>query len=429
MAQLTGDVAAALEQLNVAAPFALVGHSFGGAIAAEYTAANPSKVSRLVVIATPGEFHLRTYYKFLLALPYALHGIIAPFVKNWVGAPPGVMKSLYYNTLREWRGWDTFAKVTIPTLLIRGKNDRIYADVHFRKVATAFPNAKALTLNGGHMVMVTRGDSVNKAIRRFIEPEKHPKANSEQQGNGKPLLLLHGMGSSLRAWDALLPALHEAGYATYALDLLGHGDSARFGADDASIELYYRHFTEWLDEMDLPHPITILAHSMGSYLALSYALRNPGAVRQLVLVDPFYKPAQLSPWLRATTRRARLSSGVMRRAPRWLVHTSVRLNRNIAAGLSRTVTKQMAADYQRMDPRITHTPASTEDLTDLLPQINTKTLVIWGKRDQTLAPVSFPGLLELLPNAIGLPIRGAGHTPHMTHSAQVSRAVLNFLEG
>jgi pimeloyl-ACP methyl ester carboxylesterase len=279
------------------------------------------------------------------------------------------------------------------------------------------------------MVMVTRGQAVNQAIRRFIQPAQRPRAYSEQHGSGsQPLLLLHGMGASLRAWDGLLPALHDGGYATYALDLLGHGDSAKFnGADDANIELYYQHFTEWLDELKVQQPLSIVAHSMGGYLALAYAQRNPGAVRRLVLVDPFFKPAQLSPWLRATTQRARLSSRLMRRAPRWLVHTGVRLNRNIAAGLSRPVTRQMAADYQRMDPRITHTPASTQDLSELLPQVQARTLVIWGKSDLTLAPGSFPQLIHLLPNAIGLPIRGAGHTPHMTHVPVVSRAVLNFL--
>jgi pimeloyl-ACP methyl ester carboxylesterase len=340
------------------------------------------------------------------------------------------MKSLYYNTLKVWRGWGTFAKLQLHVLFIRGKHDRVFGEEEFQKVAAAIPNAHMMSMPGGHMLTVSRGASVNKAIRQFLEPDAAPgsAANFESQGSGKPLILLHGMGASLRAWDGLLPDLHAAGYETFALDLLGHGDSSKFnGSADANIEQYYKHFAEWLDSLKLERPLNIMAHSMGGYLALAYAQRNPGAVGKLVLVDPFYNPMQLSPWLKATTGRARFSSRLLRRAPRWLVHTTIRLNRNIAAGLPRSITRQMAADYVRTDSLITHTPASTQDLSGLLPTVETKTLVIWGKRDLTLAPVSFPRLLELLPNAIGMPVRGAGHTPHMTHVPQVSRAVLNFL--
>lgn len=430
MDMLQRDVAEVLAHLKPRPPFAMVGHSFGGAIAAEYTAAHPGEVSHLVMIATPGEFHLRRYYRFLLALPYALHGFIAPFVKNWVGAPPGVMKSLYYNTLKTWRGWPAFSQLRVPTLLMRGKYDRVFDEAQFRKVAETIPGAETLTLGAGHMAQLTRAQQVNKAMERFLSPQlRDNTANFEQQGSGKPLVFLHGMGASLRAWDGLLPELHKAGYETFALDLFGHGDSAKFsGPADANIELYYQHLAEWLQSLNLKQPITIVAHSMGAYLGLAYAQRNPGAVGRMVLVDPFYNPAQLSPWLKATTGRAKLSSRILRRAPRWLVHASIRLNRNIAAGLSRPITRQMAEDYRRTDSRITHTPASTQDLSAALAQVETRALVIWGKRDLTLAPISFPRLLDLLPNAIGLPIRGAGHTPHMTHVPQVSRALLNFLE-
>ena len=53
------------------------------------------------------------------------------------------------------------------------------------------------------------------------------KINYVQAGEGAPVIMLHGLAASLHDWDALLPALARAGYAGYALDILGHGDSAK----------------------------------------------------------------------------------------------------------------------------------------------------------------------------------------------------------
>ncbi len=169
MKELQGDLEKTLKILHVKTPFVLVGHSFGGAIAAEYAVAHPKNVSRLIIIATPGEFHLRRYYRFLLSLPYWLHVFIAPFVRNWVGAPPGVMKSLYYRTLRTWRGWETFAALRTPTLLIRGQRDRVFGQAQFRKVSESIRGIKELKVRAaGHLVMLERHEVVSRAIESFI---------------------------------------------------------------------------------------------------------------------------------------------------------------------------------------------------------------------------------------------------------------------
>src|SRR5215813_11462992 len=64
MTQLLADIETALDVLKVNSKFVLIGHSFGGAIAAEYAAAHPEQIESLILIATAGQFKLQPSYKF-----------------------------------------------------------------------------------------------------------------------------------------------------------------------------------------------------------------------------------------------------------------------------------------------------------------------------------------------------------------------------
>ena len=55
-------------------------------------------------------------------------------------------------------------------------------------------------------------------------------------GSGQPLLLLHGLASTCHIWDMVAPILAED-HAVIALDLRGHGESAKpnHGYDFATV--------------------------------------------------------------------------------------------------------------------------------------------------------------------------------------------------
>ncbi|MCC6298889.1 MAG: alpha/beta hydrolase [Anaerolineales bacterium] len=258
-------------------------------------------------------------------------------------------------------------------------------------------------------------------------------ANFIQQGSGTPVILIHGIAASLHDWDDLIPELTRHGYASYALDLLGHGDSPKPDSRAYRIEWLFEHFSKWVTSLRLTEPAIIIGHSLGGYLALEYARRFSAWTRGLILVSPFYSRTQLPLLLRRTYGSASLRHLIVSRTPSWLFRfvidmTSAAMGHSSGAlhSLPENIRVQTALDYTRTAPGVYHIPNEILDQTESLARITFPTLVVWGDRDLTLAPSSFPKLVEAMPRAIGRSIH-AGHVPHQSNVDDFNPMVLEFL--
>ena len=105
--------------------------------------------------------------------------------------------------------------------------------------------------------------------------------NYDQQGLGKPMVLLHGIGTSSYIWRNVIPGL-TYGTTVYTLDLMGFGYSEKPQDRTYDIETYVSQLDAFLEELNLQNPILGVA---------LYAVRNPEKVRKLILVGaPVYDP-------------------------------------------------------------------------------------------------------------------------------------------
>lgn len=259
------------------------------------------------------------------------------------------------------------------------------------------------------------------------------KVNYISYGSGAPALLIHGLAASLHDWDALLPVLASNGYAGYALDLLGHGESAKPASRAYHIDWLFDHLAAWIESLGLDRPAVVIGHSLGGYLALDYARRFPQNLRALVLVNPFYQLAQLPAILRFSYRTPALNTTIMERIPHWAFRLIIDVT-NISLGhtggalysLPEHIRAQTALDYKRTAPGVYNIPHTLHDLTPSLPSLNLPGLVIWGNRDQTLDPASFEQLVRLLPGARGV-VLPCGHVPHQSNADGFNQAVIKFL--
>ena len=258
-------------------------------------------------------------------------------------------------------------------------------------------------------------------------------ANFIQKGKGTPVILIHGLAASLHDWDDLVPELSQRGYECYALDLLGHGDSPKIDARAYQMDWLVEHFSSWMRSLHLTEPAILIGHSLGGYLALDYARRVSAWTRGLVLINPFYSLSQLPALLRRTYRRPHLSSFIVGKTPRWLFRlivdmTSVAMGHSNGAlhSLPERIRAQTALDYTRTSPGVYSVINSSMDMNGALHHISRPSLVVWGDRDQTLAPASFPKLVNAMPHAVGRSLR-AGHVPHQSHVDEFNEIVFEYL--
>lgn len=108
----------------------------------------------------------------------------------------------------------------------------------------------------------------------------------ERTGDGPPVLLVHGFGSSAAgnwAQTGWVRALTEAGRTAIAVDLRGHGASGKPRTPaEYRLELLVADLVSVLDAAEV-EAADVLAYSMGGLVGLELARRHPSRVRRIVV--------------------------------------------------------------------------------------------------------------------------------------------------
>lgn len=120
-----------------------------------------------------------------------------------------------------------------------------------------------------------------------------------EEGQGDPIVLLHGNPTSSYLWRNVIPELRGAGR-VIAPDLIGQGDSEKLPASEGpgrySFAAAYRYLDGLLDALDANRNVTLVLHDWGSALGFHWAQQHPRAVRGIAYMEGIVCPVTWDDW-------------------------------------------------------------------------------------------------------------------------------------
>jgi len=250
--------------------------------------------------------------------------------------------------------------------------------------------------------------------------------------DGDLVLLVHGYGGDRNSWLFLQEPM-AARYRVYALDLPGHGTSAKdvgAGPEDpgsggtvgsgGTLGVLADAVTGVLDALGAERA-HLVGHSMGGAVALAVAARDPGRIASLTLIAPSgFGPEINAGYLRGfadaqTRRELKPVIGQLfadeSLVTRQLVDDLLAYKRldGVDEALHALADTLLDGDAQRGD-----SAAWLAAIGDAVP-----VTVVWGRADQIIPAAQ----AESVTGAARHLVDGAGHMPHMERPAEVQAAI------
>ncbi len=230
----------------------------------------------------------------------------------------------------------------------------------------------------------------------------------EWHGDGPPVVLLHGQPGGAADWQTVLPLLQDM--RLLVPDRPGYDGTPAGGFAWNAAALARR-----LDQTNLER-VVVVGHSWGGGVALQFALDEPGRVAGLCLVGSVGSP-------RAVTRTDRLYAlpGVRRAAGAVVCCCAViapgrlasatgsvldpRQRAQLRAAGRRWLAQGAARSYGVEQAALVH---EAERLSDRLPDVMPRCLVLSGDTDRSVPPLAAADLAARLPYAVLQTVTG-GH--------------------
>lgn len=107
------------------------------------------------------------------------------------------------------------------------------------------------------------------------------KLNYKREGNGDPLIIIHGLFGSLDNWQTLGKKFAED-FDTILVDQRNHGHSPH--SDGFDYDLMAQDLIELIKDLEF-EKVNIIGHSMGGKTAMRAAQLRPDLINKLVVVD------------------------------------------------------------------------------------------------------------------------------------------------
>jgi len=260
-----------------------------------------------------------------------------------------------------------------------------------------------------------------------------------REGDGPPLVMLHGMAATSDCWQRNVEAFHSR-YRVIVPDLPGHG---RSGGRSRPYNL--RFYVDWLDDLlaqsGSAEPAVLMGNSMGGAISLAYAMAHPQRAGKLVLVDPLGLSDSL-PWPAVANGLRALPNMLMavltRKADPYLMRAvSPWIFRDPWGSSYEAITQMAALNFRqgfwsvgaglRVVLSDFFSPRQRREFLDRVAGLSQPTLVIWGRHDGMLPLNRATSGLSRLPQAAVEIFEQSAHSAMLEQSEKFNALVNQFL--
>lgn len=257
------------------------------------------------------------------------------------------------------------------------------------------------------------------------------------EGSGQPLLLVHGLGSSVENWLFSVAPLAKR-FRVVAPDLLGFGltDKPR-DPNEMRLERASSFLGAFMDAVGID-AADVAGNSMGGIVSLQFVLDDPSRVKKLVLVNPagFGREVHISYRLQSVPLLGEILATPSRRGTLLALETAAYQHDFIDDDLAERFhrlgqtpgNKEAYLTAVRRGVDVRGVKAEILDpLHRRIPGISAPTLLIWGRHDRILPISQLETARRLMPQARVYIFENCGHIPMFECPDEFIQVMLDFL--
>jgi pimeloyl-ACP methyl ester carboxylesterase len=375
---------------------------------------------------------------------------------RYLGAHPGFDVTYHVRLGDVGRTWEV--RCTERTARVRRGATRREPDVVIGTDATTWLRLRRGDLSGveafSQRLLYVRGD-LDRAVGfegMWRLPDGRPpllrvhdvhlpgrRVSVMTMGQGREVLLIHGLGATKASFYDTAAALSQDGYRVHALDLPGFGSSSKPATGPYTARWFADTVVDLMDRLmiDRAH---IVGNSMGGRVALEVALREPERVGALALLCPavaFVKRGY-HPIVRLARPELAFLPHKFRRA---MVSSTFHGLFHDTDALDPYVSDVVIDEFQRLyaspSARFAFLSAARNIYLDKpfgkhgfysrLADLERPALFVWGSHDTLIPPGFKRHVAEWLPRAEQIVLDGCGHVPQVERPDQTNGLIRRFL--
>ena len=262
---------------------------------------------------------------------------------------------------------------------------------------------------------------------KFMELDSR-KIHFRDEGNGYPIILLHGTGSSLHTWDSWTKELLKT-HRVIRIDLPGFGLTGQDSLKRYSSMDYVNLLNDFLNKLSI-NEFHLAGNSLGGLVSWLYASEYDDKVNKLILLSPSGHSFDSVPFVIQLARTPIINNLLRHFTPKAFIEENLKevyfdnslINQDIIDRYH-----DLTLFEGNRSAFIDRANIKRIDYSSKMKYINTPTLILWGENDYWIPVGNAEKFKNAIKNSKVLIMPETGHIPMEERPIESLNIVLNFI--